>query len=727
MSFIEKFKAILPKEINFEEIYELVPANLWKTNPRKAGLLALERIGIFNKNIYLQRYKDVQESGIDALYHYILHGIEENRILTVNNNIKISIIIPVYNNASYLCECIESAIQQTLMDIEIIILNDGSTDSTVKKIINLYKNKDKRIIFIDKNNSGYGDTVNIGIKKSHGEYIGIIESDDYVEKSMYEIMYNNAKKFDADIIKCNPSEFIDTEKERKFKRYKISANKNDYYRYIDFNYDFFAIRTSTLNPIGIFKRSFLMSNKILFSDTPGASFQDIGFNILTYSLAKKIIFVDEYLYNIRRDNANSSVFSTKKINSAPYEFKNAFNILIQKNVNFIPLFFLRKLNSYKFHYNRLDKDGKKFFKDICFAEFLHHLENNEINLESLSESDKNFIGKFINLNQINTAIEISFIIPIYNAEKYIEECINSILSQNLKNIEIICVDDGSTDRSSSIIKKLKSNDQRIIYICQENYGAGKARNIGLAFANGKYVMFIDADDFYEKYSLSYLLKECKSKNADIAIFRSQKYYESTNAYEEMKYAFTKHNIPSKSLFNWTDMKDSIFNSFGTYPWNKIFKRQFLLNNNIKFQEIKRTNDLFFVFKALINAKRLIAVDKICINYRKEVLNSLQSTNDNSYLDFWKASYSFFIYLNKIGKYDLLKNSFINCVIDGAYYNYNTLRNKELKINLLKIIKFVIIPILQIEDIEILRNDILKEFLIKILNNDIAEIKFNKKI
>ena len=118
------------------------------------------------------------------------------------SNIKVSIIIPIYNVEQYLRECLDSVINQTLKNIEIICVNDGSKDNSLE-ILQEYEKKDKRIIIIDKKNSGYGHSMNVGINKATGEYIGIVEPDDYVKTNMFEKLYNKANELNLDFIKSD--------------------------------------------------------------------------------------------------------------------------------------------------------------------------------------------------------------------------------------------------------------------------------------------------------------------------------------------------------------------------------------------------------------------------------------------------------------------------------------------------------------------------------------------
>ena len=115
---------------------------------------------------------------------------------------KVSVIVPVYNVEAYLRQCLESLINQTLQEIEFICINDGSNDSSLE-ILYEFKKKDKRIRVVDKKNTGYGDTVNIGINMAAGEYIGILESDDFATLNMYKILYEKAIEYDADLVKGN--------------------------------------------------------------------------------------------------------------------------------------------------------------------------------------------------------------------------------------------------------------------------------------------------------------------------------------------------------------------------------------------------------------------------------------------------------------------------------------------------------------------------------------------
>ncbi|MCD7839743.1 MAG: glycosyltransferase, partial [Erysipelotrichaceae bacterium] len=220
---------------------------------------------------------------------------------------KVSIIIPTYNVEEYLRECMDSVVNQTLKDIEIICINDGSTDSSLS-ILQEYADKDDRIIIIDKQNEGYGKGMNDGLDKATGEYIGIVEPDDFVDIHMYEDLYNKAKELDLDIIKADFYRFIHPENKPLVATYNaLSKDGTGYNQVVDpkEHPEIFFYIMNTWS--GIYKREMIEKYHIRHNTTPGASFQDNGFWFITMTRAERVYFVDKPYYMNRRDNPNSSV------------------------------------------------------------------------------------------------------------------------------------------------------------------------------------------------------------------------------------------------------------------------------------------------------------------------------------------------------------------------------------------------------------------------------------
>ena len=242
---------------------------------------------------------------------------------------KVSIIVPTYNVEAYLVECMESITNQTLEDIEIICINDGSTDGSLA-ILKSYAEKDKRIVLVDKENGGYGIGMNIGMSLATGEYIGIVEPDDFVPVNMFGDLYKIAKENDLDFVKADFYRFERATNGDMFLTYNHLDRKNQYYNQVfDPRHTPEAIRF-IMNPgSGIYRKAFLDEHNIRHNETPGASFQDNGFWFQTFAFAKRGMVIDKPYYMNRRDNPNSSVKNVQKIYCINAEYDHIRDILIE--------------------------------------------------------------------------------------------------------------------------------------------------------------------------------------------------------------------------------------------------------------------------------------------------------------------------------------------------------------------------------------------------------------
>lgn len=226
-------------------------------------------------------------------------------------------------------------------------------------------------------------------------------------------------------------------------------------------------------------------------------------------------------------------------------------------------------------------------------------------------------------------IKVSVIIPVYNAELYLEQCINSVLNQTLKNTEIICVDDGSKDNSLKILKKYEKQDKRIKVLSQENKGAGAARNFGLKYATGKYVHFLDADDWLNEgaYEKTYNLLE--KTNADICVFLYTR-YDNIKGTERRVELFNTGKEPYKV----TDFEQEYWHFCNTsvVPWNKLYRREFLNEIGAYFDEIVCANDRAFYFQVITSAKIIVKYPEYLVYYRENNANSLVGQGREKHFD-----------------------------------------------------------------------------------------------
>jgi len=291
---------------------------------------------------------------------------------------KVSIVVPTYNVEKYLKECMESIINQTLQDIEIICVNDGSTDSS-GKILDEYATKDSRIKVIHQVNQGYGKAVNVGMDLAQGEYIGIVEPDDYVALDMYESLYKIAKEKDLDLIKADFHRFVGDGDKRTF--YYEQLGQEEYYNIIlnpQENLETFKFKMNTW--AGIYKRDFIEKNNVRHNETPGASYQDNGFWFQTFAFAERIYILNKPLYKNRRDNPNSSINNKEKVFCMKEEYDFIEKILEENNLKerFKSVFYLRKWGNYIFNLNRIDNQYVKVWIEAMAKDFEKVFQNDNM-------------------------------------------------------------------------------------------------------------------------------------------------------------------------------------------------------------------------------------------------------------------------------------------------------------------------------------------------------------
>ncbi len=268
-------------------------------------------------------------------------------------------------------------------------------------------------------------------------------------------------------------------------------------------------------------------------------------------------------------------------------------------------------------------------------------------------------------------VKVSVIVPVYNTGAYLEQCLSGILGQTLKEIEIICVDDGSSDNSVEQIKKLESEDARLCLLTQKNRGGGAARNAGMRHAKGKYLVFLDSDDYFHPEMLEKMYLRCEDAAAQICVCKAKCYHEDLGFETPEPASMREELLPEGGVFNWKDMPETIFDAFHNWPWNKMFLRSFIEEKGLKFQEIRRTNDLFFTCAALTEAERIVTVREEFVYYRVGIAGSCQTTNGEAPLDFFRAFLALKEYLEGKGIFEQVKRSFVNHALDGCMANLNS--------------------------------------------------------
>lgn len=309
---------------------------------------------------------------------------------------------------------------------------------------------------------------------------------------------------------------------------------------------------------------------------------------------------------------------------------------------------------------------------------------------------------------------ISIVVPIYNMEKYLDKCINSIINQTYKNIEIILVDDGSTDKSSKIINKYKKLDKRIKAYYKKNGGLSDARNYGIDKATGEYIGFIDSDDYIEKNMYETLYNNIIKYNADISVVGFNVVYESTDIKNRVEYQEVTDKL---EIYNRKEAFDLLFdaNKFGNFAWNKLYKKE--LFKNIKYPLGKKMEDLGTTYKLVEISNKIVYEPLKLYNYFQRS-GSIMNNKDLKFMkDIYLLSYERFIYYdNKYGFNIDNHNNMISTLL--FIYSYVEDEDKLYKdilkrVHLLKIIKYLN------------NKEKIKIFILK-LNHKLFKLLFTKK-
>ena len=558
---------------------------------------------------------------------------------------KLSIIIPVYNVENYLRECLDSVCNQTLTDIEIICINDGSTDNSLK-ILNEYSSKDSRIKVIDKENGGQATARNIGIKEAQGEYIAFVDSDDFIEATMFEKLYSKAKENRLDLVMCKIATYDNQTKEIKDNVWYFMLGV-----FRDFEKEIFNHKDTkeftcniAVTPYNkIYKTSLLKDNSILFPE--GLIFEDEKFFFDTYLRARKVSLVDEFLYYYRVNRKGSTVDISKEndysdIIPISKQIRNTF----KETGNYEEYKYL--LNNRLIHLQLArftetsPKYKEKFFNSMK-DDLTEVLKDKE--LESNLESDvKLRVSKILNSNNLQEFEKLdedkifSVVMACYNTGNYLDETINSLIGQSFSfgsNIQLILVDDGSTDNTREICEKyVDLYPDNIIYLHQENKGQGAARNLGLKYVRGKYVNFLDSDDKFSGNTF-YSVYEFFEKNYDkIDIVATPIFFfDKASGQHILNYKFEEDRIIDLNE-DWDCPQLSSSSAF--------FKKELFDKYEFK-EDLVNSEDSLMINQMLIDKPVYGVVSEAIYWYRKR-------TNDSSTIDSAHSKKDF--YLDRLNRY-----------------------------------------------------------------------------
>lgn len=420
----------------------------------------------------------------------------------------ISVIIPVYNTEDYLARCLDSLINQNYKNVEIIVVNDGSFGNC-DEIIENYRKKTEIKYIKNEVNRGTFYARDMAIRQASGKYILCVDSDDYLENDSLSKISNIILENDYDIVIFNYiEEYKNGIRNEAYWQNRIFVEKTVTDR-DELFYELFYGHISNSLPSKMFKKSLYESVDFEIENVFFLEDYLIIVRLLYYSKSVKIIPDEYYVYFQRSDSAtkfsNMSFENKKKtLRDLKYVFDSVKTFFIEKNIyeSYKEAFIYRENDYYNWIYSNIIKN-------------LDEKERVEINLLCYDafESKRYY---FDILNDINDAfytkneVAISVIIPVFNTEKYLYRCLDSIFDQSFKNIEIIVVDDCSLGNCKEIVSKYRK--ENISYLRNSrNMGSAWSRVHGLSKASGKYIHFVDSDDWVVKDCYANIYKYLNNK------------------------------------------------------------------------------------------------------------------------------------------------------------------------------------------------------------------------
>ena len=395
----------------------------------------------------------------------------------------ISIIIPVYNVENYLRSCLDSVLSQTYKDFEVLMVNDGSTDSS-GAICQEFAERDSRFHYFEKENGGLSDARNYGLDRAKGHYITFLDSDDFLFEDWLENLYHASRLSDSDITIGGYCRFDGSNfyfYNEHFKSDSLLSFKDfQAIQYLDSMLDVTFITFSTAWG-KLFKRE-------LFSELrfPYGKYAEDQFLIWKlYMKAEKIYVFNGASYVYRMNPLGlSNIFTLKHL-----DYIDALEERIKDTKDMEGIEIQHSFNMYRYVLQRI-------LGQLEEHDYIDEAQEVREKLELAEQGQYPFLSNEVKELEVENGGElISIIVPIYNVEKYLRMCLDSIEQQTYSNIEVLLINDGSPDASGEICQEYVARDSRFHYFEKENGGLSDARNYGIERSNGKYITFVDSDDW----------------------------------------------------------------------------------------------------------------------------------------------------------------------------------------------------------------------------------------
>ncbi len=478
----------------------------------------------------------------------------------------VSVVVPVHNGEPYLRQCLESLVAQTLRDIEILVVDDGSTDGTAR-IIREYEKLDPRLIGLSGPATGSaGAARNVGLDRASGDFLAFIDGDDFVSPTMLELMYRKGLEQGADVVLTKFRTLDERSGTLQDADWALAVGRfpqGDSFAPAEVG-DYLFMCTNPAAWSKLFSARFVRRVGLRFQELRRTN--DAYFSFTALACAERITYVNDYLLTYRIGNVGSLQGT---LHQDPLEFTQAlrairrtlvdrerFEIHERAFVNLAATFCggnLNKCSSVEAFQEIYDALRADIFDELGVsgresAYFLTPgIARVVAQIEELSPMEWLFRRRAEANSRVDALLgrpadpvvgppllsgvesdagnvvipDVSVIVPVYNSEKYLHECLAGIRAQTRVSLEIVLVNDGSTDSSSAILKEYRSIDPRVVVVTQQNAGLSGARNAGLDVATGRYVCFLDSDDYWQIDALAELVEISDNADLDMLLFDAE--------------------------------------------------------------------------------------------------------------------------------------------------------------------------------------------------------------
>ncbi len=550
----------------------------------------------------------------------------------------ISIIVPIYNTDCYLRQCLCSIINQSYKNFEVLLINDGSVDDSAM-ICKEFAEKDSRIRYFEKENGGVSSARNLGLKNVKGNYITFVDSDDWVEENYLEVLYNALKENEVDISISAHNYFnmddnlyyLPSYSEEQLHTLDIGKVSRDEFLELfpelsSLNHDFNCAVSK------LFKADVVKN--LLFDESVNYG-EDLDFFFNLYLNVSSIYYVNQptYIYRQHQSSASNNCLESHAISE----------IRIYEKI-------LKKITELHIPNNRYIEK----FKMILYFRLSQFPDSQVL------KSYESFISVMSDSVMYSQPL-ISIIVPIYNVENYLRMCLDSIEHQTYSNIEVLLINDGSPDLSGEICQEYVARDSRFRYFEKENGGLSDARNYGIDCASGRFLTFIDSDDWVEPTYVEDMYQAALNNNSEIVVSSYSQFDNKENHYlVHIWDDYYEKNYSNKKLMNSLPLLVRKDYSFLT-SWGILFSRK--LFNNVKFPKGKVIEDSRTNYKLFSKSKCTTYINKSLYMYRIGREGSIINTvNEKLLIDQLESELErLAIYTIKGWNYSDEKNNVLGCL------------------------------------------------------------------